>query len=114
MTYPCRVMPTRHCPIVYGAACGEKPCARFESNDVQPWDWDLFDGADYIVIRPAPDLPEGFLPASLDGIWYDRNTIPIRLGAYSGPGIGEGVAVPAGRFEVRDDGAVAEVWEVRP
>jgi len=27
---------------------------------------------------------------------------------------GDGVAVPTGRFEVRDDGAVAEVYEVRP
>ena len=36
--YPCREMPTRHCPAVYEAVCGEsRPCARFESNDETPW-----------------------------------------------------------------------------
>jgi len=37
--YPCRVMPTRHCPAVYGGTCNDrfKPCARFESEDETPW-----------------------------------------------------------------------------
>jgi hypothetical protein len=72
---------------------------------------------DYVVIRPAADLPAGFLPADLDGKWFDRSTLPtwiVRdrtgLAKDAGPG---GVAVPAGRFEVRDDGAVAEVFEVQ-
>lgn len=65
---------------------------------------------DYIVIRPAPDLPPGFLPAHLDGRWYDREDIPWRAGY----GPNDAVAVPSGRFEVRDDGAVAEVYEIRP
>lgn len=41
--YPCRVMPTRGCPRVYGAVCGARPCARFESDDETPWreSWDL-------------------------------------------------------------------------
>jgi hypothetical protein len=68
---------------------------------------------DYIVIRPAPDLPPGFLPAREDGRWYDRDNIPYGPPAGSSPG--EAVAVPTGRFEVREyDGAVAEVYEVRP
>lgn len=35
--YPCREMETRHCPAVYGDVCGERPCARFESEDETPW-----------------------------------------------------------------------------
>jgi hypothetical protein len=74
---------------------------------------------DYIVIRPAADLPPGFLPPHQDGRWYDRASLPPGPppGSASPPGItvSEAVAVPTGRFEVRDyDGAVAEVWEVRP
>lgn len=69
---------------------------------------------DYIVIRPAADLPSGFLPDRLDGMWFDRTCIPKLPTPHTGWGRGEGVAVASGRFEVRDDGAVAEVWEVRP
>jgi hypothetical protein len=72
---------------------------------------------DYIVIRPAPDLPPGFLPDRENGRWYDRATMPVadeeqRMNALVR--YGGGVAVATGRFEVRDDGAVAEVYEVRP
>lgn len=76
---------------------------------------------DYVVIRPAADLPPGFLPPELDGKWFDAATMPKRFGdprgnyvTESGVTVGEAVAIPSGRFEVRDDGAVAEVWEVRP
>lgn len=34
---PCREMPTRHCPAVYGEPCGERPCARYHSDDEAPW-----------------------------------------------------------------------------
>ncbi|WP_030777318.1 hypothetical protein [Streptomyces sp. NRRL S-920] len=72
---------------------------------------------DYIVIRPAEDLP-GAVPPRLNGWWYDRASFPeaapgagydavARYGGY--------VAVATGRFEVRDyDGAVAEIFEIRP
>lgn len=69
---------------------------------------------DYVVIRPAPDLPPGFVPPHWDGRWLDRADMPF------GPPPADGTwstatAVPTGRFEVRDsDGAVAEVYEVRP
>jgi hypothetical protein len=66
--------------------------------------------SDYVVIRPAADLPEGFLPTSFDGLWIDRAQVPrVATGE-----LGTAVAVATGRFEVRDDGAVAEVFEVRP
>lgn len=71
---------------------------------------------DYIVIRPAADLPPGFLPPHQDGLWLDRSTIlpGPAPGSAVAPGVSEAVAVPTGRFEVREhDGAVAEVWEVR-
>lgn len=35
--HPCREMPTRHCPAVYEAVCGDRPCARYESDDEAPW-----------------------------------------------------------------------------
>jgi hypothetical protein len=67
----------------------------------------------YIVIRPASDLPPGFLPPHLDGRWFDGNDIPHGFTAqHNGT---EAVVVPTGRFEVREsDGAVAEVYEMRP
>lgn len=33
----CRRMETRICPPSYGRPCGERPCARFESDDPTPW-----------------------------------------------------------------------------
>lgn len=35
--HPCRVMPTRSCPRAYAGVCGDRPCARFESDDETPW-----------------------------------------------------------------------------
>jgi hypothetical protein len=67
----------------------------------------------YIVVRPAPDLPAGFLPEALNGIWFDLSQLPSDPGL-TGVRMGAAVAVPSGRFEQREDGAVAEVYEVRP
>lgn len=33
----CRRMETRTCPQPYNGPCGERPCARFESDDPAPW-----------------------------------------------------------------------------
>lgn len=33
----CRMMVTRMCPPSYGGPCGERPCARIESDDPGPW-----------------------------------------------------------------------------
>ena len=76
-------------------------------------------GPDFIVIRPAPDLPPGFLSAHFDGRWFDRSDMPQPSSPEAGQDAairwGGMVAVATGRFEVRDhDGAVAEVYEVRP
>ncbi|MBD3004900.1 hypothetical protein [Streptomyces sp. 5-10] len=67
---------------------------------------------DYVVVRPASDLPPGFLPPDLDGVWLDRQEFD---GCDLAFGHGGAIAVATGRFEVREsDGAVAEVFEVRP
>jgi hypothetical protein len=73
---------------------------------------------DYVVLRAASDLPEGFMSPRMEGRWLDRSELPPPPppdwkpptdGSY-----GEAVAVPTGRFEIREwDGAVAEVFEVR-
>lgn len=34
--HPCREMPTRHCPAVYGDVCGTRPCARFQADENDP------------------------------------------------------------------------------
>ena len=50
----------------------------------------------------------------LEGFWYDRRDLfqrAVGRGVACGAGA---IAVPVGRFEFRDDGAVAEVFEVRP
>ncbi len=70
------------------------------------------DEPDHIVLRPAPDLPDGSLPAGYDGRWIDRNQLQPYFGERPSNVFGM-VCEPVGRFEVRDDGAVAEVWEVR-
>jgi hypothetical protein len=66
--------------------------------------------AKYAVIRAAVNLPDGFLPPNLEGRWYDLADI---LEARE-PQIEGAVAVATSRFERRDDGATARVYEVRP
>lgn len=34
----CRRMETRTCPESYSGPCGDRPCARFESDDTTPWE----------------------------------------------------------------------------
>lgn len=79
---------------------------------------------DYVVLRAGLDLPDGWMPPEMDGRWYDRSQFPTRGEAEASAARSEFVAAggavaiasaaPTSRFEVRDDGAVAEVWEVRP
>lgn len=66
--------------------------------------------ADYIVLRHGPDIPDEYRAEHLEGRWYDAVYVPT-----GPPGLSnaDAVAEPTGRFEVRDDGAVAEVWEIR-
>lgn len=38
---PCRVTPTRGCPMLRPAGCEGHPCARYESDDETPWAMDV-------------------------------------------------------------------------
>jgi len=69
---------------------------------------------DYIVIRPAPDAPAFFLPANLDGRWLDTRTASAEDQVRRTLGLLSRQAVATDRTETRGDGAVAQVWEVRP
>lgn len=62
--------------------------------------------ARYIVVRPGPGLPAGYLPPGLDGTWFEPPGEPYVEHD------GGAVAVASGRYEVRDDGELAEVYEV--
>ena len=65
----------------------------------------------WIVVRGDHDMPPGFMPPGLDGRWQERDRIPdyppIFEGRYS-----TATAHPTGRVEIRDDGAIAEVYEM--
>jgi hypothetical protein len=66
----------------------------------------------YAVLRPGPGLPAGFLPPRLDGLWMDLDQVQDM--AVPVPGTTSlAVAVATGRFERRDDGATARVYEFR-
>ncbi len=69
---------------------------------------------DYIVLRPAADLPPGFLPERFNGLWIDRADMQqassTEASHDAAARYGGMIAVPTGRFETRDyDQAVAEV-----
>ena len=61
----------------------------------------------YIVLRAAPDMPPGFLREDMDGRWYDLAT--MKRGT-SETGVS---ARPTDRYEEREDGVRAQIWEVR-
>jgi hypothetical protein len=85
------------------------------TGSITGWAFTLSNDPDWIVLRPAPDLPPGHMPAAFDGMWLDRaGYIPDR-GAILLPDMGlvYGSFTPTGRFEVVD-GVVAEVFEVGP
>lgn len=65
---------------------------------------------DYIVLRHGLDVPDEYRAEHMEGRWYDTEVVPtLPLGKI--PALA--VAEPTGRFETRDDGAVAEVYEIR-
>ena len=68
-------------------------------------------GYGYIVIRSGPDLPNGFLPEKWEGRW--ERVVDLDPAGVNSVRFGEATARPTGRYETGDDGAVAEVWEVR-
>ena len=62
----------------------------------------------YVVIRVVGWVPG--LPADLDGKWFDLADIHTDYRP-NRPGL---VAYETSRFEEREDGALAQVWEIRP
>lgn len=70
---------------------------------------------DHVVLRHGPDIPEEYWARHLEGRWYDISAAPVGKtnAAMADPNVGAAIAEPTGRLEVRDDGAVAEVWEIR-
>jgi hypothetical protein len=63
---------------------------------------------EYIVIRPAADLPTGCWPEGQEELLLQRAAIPGHI-----PGGYRGVAMPTGRFE-RCGPVLAEVYELGP
>lgn len=63
----------------------------------------------YIVVRVAPELQHEW--PGFDGRWYERQMID-RSRVKNGPWA-ERTAVATGLFETREDGEVAEVFEIR-
>jgi hypothetical protein len=68
---------------------------------------------DLIVFRHGPDMPEEYWSPAYEGVWFNRNTVPNLSWLDAMTDTGDAYAEPTGRFEVREDGAVAEVWEIR-
>lgn len=74
----------------------------------------MSEGPDYVVLRHGLDIPDEYRAEHLEGRWYDVGTVPTgRARGDVPPEVGMAIAEPTGRFECRDDGAVAEVWELR-
>lgn len=74
------------------------------------------DSPDYAVLRPGAGLPDGWLHDDVDGRWITRPSSPLYVVLRAATELQfppeQGHASPTGRLEVRDDGAIAEVWEV--
>jgi hypothetical protein len=61
----------------------------------------------YIVVRVAPSYPHQ-VPPDLDGMWYDVDTFQVRP-----PVPGGATLTETARFEEREDGELAQVYELR-
>ena len=70
----------------------------------------LRDPPDYVVLRHSHDMPLEYWADRYEGYWYNLDSMP-RIIARLEPALA--VAEPTGRLEFRDDGAAAEVWEIR-
>lgn len=64
---------------------------------------------DYIVLRPGETFDGKDVPNGINGSWYDKSQIPVYCDRIETT---YWVAEPTNQFETRDDGAVAEIWEV--
>lgn len=69
----------------------------------------------FVVLRAARGVPPGWMPAHLEGRWYNRaDLLKPTLEPLGGLPPAAAVAIPTTRLEHRDDGATAQVWEVHP
>ena len=68
----------------------------------------------YIVLRAAPGMPPGWMPDRLDGMWYERSRLVGSYGSLHDIASGSAKGRATGRYECRDDGYLAEVYEVGP
>lgn len=59
----------------------------------------------HLVVRAGEGLPAGWLD-QLDGRWYKKGTFVDTVGSAR--------VWPVSKFEVRDDGVIAQVYEVQP
>ncbi|GII76641.1 hypothetical protein Sru01_16230 [Sphaerisporangium rufum] len=65
------------------------------------------------MLRAADDLPPGLLSAPLGGLWISKPPHLLLLAAEEKSNVFAS-CVPMRRFEVCEDGAVADIYEVRP
>ena len=68
----------------------------------------------FIVLRAARGVPFGWMPADLEGRWYNRTDLLKPRDVPPGFPPSAAVCIPTTRIEHRDDGATAQVWEVHP
>lgn len=67
----------------------------------------------YVVWRRRPDLPDEQMPRGWEGRWelMREVTMSVRLRPSSTP-YSAATAIPTDRYEVREDGEVARVYEL--
>ena len=69
---------------------------------------------DYVVLRHGLDIPEEYWSPRHEGLWLDRRNIRQAIPtSFDNVTVSTAIAEPTNRLEIRDDGAVAEVWEIR-
>jgi hypothetical protein len=67
--YPCREMETRPCPAVYADVCGDRPCARFESDSGGPWLPEVIDLPNGRCGDTEPHEPHPVMDTKLGAFW---------------------------------------------
>lgn len=90
------------------------PVHIFRLVDNEGWTKDETRATRFVVYRPAPDAPPGFLPEDMNGRWDFRATAePGMLRHHNNKG--KALGRTTGRFEMRKtDGDLAEVVELGP
>ncbi|MGY1500827.1 hypothetical protein ACW4TU_30320 [Streptomyces sp. QTS52] len=71
----CRRMETRTCPLSYNGPCGDRPCARFESDDPTPW---LDTAAPLTVDEVAPNMLRVLVDRAARGVLNESEGEALR------------------------------------